>query len=164
MFDLGFMEMVVIGVVALVVLGPERLPKAARFVGLWVRRARNQWNSVRSELEREIAAEDLKKNLDAGREAMRDLERSLRDHGDAADGEVRRLRDEVVDGLPIDAARRRAGAPPVAITPSDARDDGPATPAGPAPDLADPGPAAGEERDAAADAAAPAAGEHRDGR
>ena len=145
MFDLGFMEMVVIGVVALVVLGPERLPKAARFVGLWARRARNQWNSVRGELERELAAEDLKKSLDAGRSAMHDLERDLREHGDAAGREAQRLRDEVVDGLPIDVQRRRMEAetgtgddlPPVAITPSDARDDGPAIP-DPPPALAPP--------------------------
>ena len=56
MFDIGFSEMLVIAVVALVVLGPERLPKAARFAGLWVRRARAQWNSVKDELERELAA------------------------------------------------------------------------------------------------------------
>ena len=43
MFDIGFGELLLIAVVALVVLGPERLPKAARFAGLWVRRARAQW-------------------------------------------------------------------------------------------------------------------------
>ena len=43
MFDVGFSELLIIAVVALLVLGPERLPKAARFVGLWVRRARAQW-------------------------------------------------------------------------------------------------------------------------
>jgi sec-independent protein translocase protein TatB len=51
MFDLGFSELLLVAVVALIVLGPERLPKAARFAGLWVRRARTQWNSVKSELE-----------------------------------------------------------------------------------------------------------------
>ena len=56
MFEIGFPELIVIAVVALVVLGPERLPKAARFAGLWVRRARNQWDSVKQELERELAA------------------------------------------------------------------------------------------------------------
>ena len=43
MFDLGFSELLLIAMVALVVLGPERLPKAARFAGLWARRARAQW-------------------------------------------------------------------------------------------------------------------------
>ena len=43
MFDIGFSELLVIAVVALLVLGPERLPTAARFAGLWVRKARAQW-------------------------------------------------------------------------------------------------------------------------
>ena len=51
MFDVGFSELLIIAVVALLVLGPERLPKAARFAGLWVRKARAQWYSVKSELE-----------------------------------------------------------------------------------------------------------------
>ncbi len=63
MFDIGFSELLVIAVVALVVLGPERLPKAARFAGLWVRRARAQWDSVKQELERELEAEELKRSL-----------------------------------------------------------------------------------------------------
>ena len=63
MFDVGFSELLIIAVVALLVLGPERLPKAARFAGLWVRRARAQWYSVKSELERELASEELKRSL-----------------------------------------------------------------------------------------------------
>lgn len=85
MFDVGFSELLVIAVVALLVLGPERLPKAARFAGLWVRRARAQWHSVRAELERDLATEDLQRTLqrdlqDAGT-AMRDAQASLRDAG-----------------------------------------------------------------------------------
>ena len=67
MFDVGFSEILLIAVVALLVLGPERLPKAARFTGLWVRRARSQWDSVKTEFEREIAAEDLKRSIDSAR-------------------------------------------------------------------------------------------------
>jgi len=63
MFDVGFSELLIIAVVALLVLGPERLPKAARFIGLWIRRARAQWYSVKAELERELASEELKSSL-----------------------------------------------------------------------------------------------------
>ena len=63
MFDIGFSELLVIAVVALLVLGPERLPKAARFAGLWVRKARAQWYSVKSEFEREMAADEMKRSL-----------------------------------------------------------------------------------------------------
>ena len=90
MFDLGFSELLLIALVALVVLGPERLPRAARFAGLWVRRARAQWYSVRSELERELAAEELKRNLDAARTAATDFERQARDAVEDLDAGVRK--------------------------------------------------------------------------
>lgn len=79
MFDIGFSELLLIAVVALVVLGPERLPKAARFAGLWVRRARNQWDSVKQELERELHAEEIKRNLQDVRQSMQQAETELRD-------------------------------------------------------------------------------------
>ena len=79
MFDFSFGELLVVGLVALVVLGPERLPKAARFTGLWVRRARAQWYSVKSELEHELASDEFKRSLHDGRDAMREAEDQLRD-------------------------------------------------------------------------------------
>jgi|SRR5688572_16810338 sec-independent protein translocase protein TatB len=73
MFDVSFVELMIIGIVGLLVLGPEKLPVAARTVGGFVRRARNSWNSVRSEFERELAAEELKRTM---RETARDLDLS----------------------------------------------------------------------------------------
>jgi len=72
MFDIGFGELLLIAVVALVVLGPERLPKAARFAGLWIRKARAQWNAVKAELENELADEELRRNLRAASDALHD--------------------------------------------------------------------------------------------
>ena len=63
MFDVGFSELVLIGVVALVVLGPERLPGAARTAGALLRRARSSWANVKAEVERELAAEELKRTI-----------------------------------------------------------------------------------------------------
>ena len=114
MFDLGFGELLMIALVALVVLGPERLPKAARFAGLWVRRARAQWYSVKSELERELAADELKRNLDAARTATTDFEREVRTavtdldsevraKGEAARVELKALRDELAAAAEPDA-------------------------------------------------------------
>ena len=79
MFDFSFGEMLVVALVALVVLGPERLPKAARFAGLWVRKARAHWYSVKTELESELASEELKRSLQDGRQAMQEAERRLHD-------------------------------------------------------------------------------------
>ena len=77
MFDFSLGEMLVVALVALVVLGPERLPKAARFAGLWVRRARAQWHSVRTELEQELASEELKRSLQDTKNAITETDRQL---------------------------------------------------------------------------------------
>ncbi|KAF1720246.1 Sec-independent protein translocase protein TatB [Pseudoxanthomonas wuyuanensis] len=111
MFDLGFSELLIVAVVALVVLGPERLPKAARFVGLWVRRARSQWDSVKSELERDLAAEELKRNLKSAQDALRDTEQQIRDSGQQARREFDEIRASVQDKPAPDAD---AGAAPPA--------------------------------------------------
>ncbi|WP_149195382.1 Sec-independent protein translocase protein TatB [Luteimonas suaedae] len=95
MFDIGFSEIFFIAIVALVVLGPERLPKAARFVGLWVRRGRAQWYSVKSELENELAAEELKRSLHEAEGAMREVDSSMRGVGDDVKREVDAVRDSV---------------------------------------------------------------------
>ena len=109
MFDIGFGELLLIGVVALVVLGPERLPKAARFAGLWVRRARNQWDSVKQELERELHAEELKRNLSDVRQSMQQAEQEMREgvlqvqqQADALRHDVERSDAELADAAAVD--------------------------------------------------------------
>ena len=59
MFDSGFLEIVIIASIALVVLGPERLPRAARTAGLWVGRARRMVADVKSDIDREIRESEL---------------------------------------------------------------------------------------------------------
>ncbi|MGB0135473.1 Sec-independent protein translocase protein TatB [Dokdonella sp.] len=63
MFDLSFSELALAAVVALLVLGPERLPAAARTAGALLRRIRSSWQGVRTEIERELAAEDIKRSI-----------------------------------------------------------------------------------------------------
>ena len=94
MFDIGFSELLIIAVVALLELGPERLPKAARMAGAFVRRARNQWESVKAELERELEAERVKADIDAAVGAaqapVRELEDTMqRIERDAGGGDAR---------------------------------------------------------------------------
>ena len=98
MFDVGFSELLVIAVVALLVLGPERLPKAARFAGLWVRRARSQWNSVKAEFERDLADDDLKRSLRETQASLREAHASLRDAGSNLHRELDDARDAVMRG------------------------------------------------------------------
>jgi sec-independent protein translocase protein TatB len=63
MFDVGFWELVMVGVVALVVVGPERLPRMARVAGLWLGRARRVLGSVKAEIDRELKADELREIL-----------------------------------------------------------------------------------------------------
>lgn len=113
MFDVGFSELLIIAVVALLVLGPERLPKAARFAGLWVRRARAQWYSVKSELERELAAEDLKRQfaepLAEMQPVVQQLGQDLKQEFDALDPKLPASVD--LEGKPSEPAQAAAATP-----------------------------------------------------
>jgi len=64
MFDIGFWELSLIGAIMLLVVGPERLPKVARTVGLWIGRGRRMLSSMREEIDRDIKAQELQQILD----------------------------------------------------------------------------------------------------
>ncbi len=118
MFDIGFSELLIIAIVALVVLGPERLPKAARFAGLWVRRARAQWFSVKAEFERDLAADEMRRSMQDAKDAMRGIDESVRQH----DADLR----QEFDGLRERMRSAAPSAPVDATTP--ANDTAHATP------------------------------------
>lgn len=140
MFDVGFSELVMIGVLALIVLGPERLPKAARFAGLWVRRARAQWFSVKDELERELAADELKRSLHAARDTAQSVQDELRNTGDEARREFEAMRRATLARDAASEARAEADAD-VAVT---AMQDPPAPTPTPSPDASPDSPGAPE--------------------
>ena len=68
MFDVGFWELAIIAVIALLVIGPERLPKAARTAGLWVGRARRMVADVKADIDREVRQSELAELKKAGEE------------------------------------------------------------------------------------------------
>lgn len=112
MFDIGALELILIGIVALLVVGPERLPKLARTAGLWVGRARRAFVSVKEEIDREIKAEELREIL-RKQSASRSLERIIEGDEDLgaetkAGGRVREQHVEAKGDQP----RRQAGDPP----------------------------------------------------
>ncbi len=77
MFDIGFSEIVVIGVVALVVVGPERLPKAARTLGLLFGRLQRYVNDVKADISREMELDELRKLQREMQGAAREFEQTV---------------------------------------------------------------------------------------
>ena len=93
MFEFGFWEILLIGVVALLVVGPERLPGLARTAGIWVGRARRFVASVKADISREVRNEELREILntqkefksayDIVEETRKDVEETQKDINDA---------------------------------------------------------------------------------
>ncbi|MEN8720444.1 MAG: Sec-independent protein translocase protein TatB [Oceanococcaceae bacterium] len=82
MFDMGFAELLIVGLVALLVLGPERLPKVARTVGYWGGRARGYMRQITNELEREVRQSEIRETIEKARATMNtkvDLDAATRD-------------------------------------------------------------------------------------
>jgi sec-independent protein translocase protein TatB len=83
MFDIGFSELIVIGVVALIVIGPERLPKVARTLGHLFGRAQRYVNDVKADINREMQLDELKKLQAEVTDSARAFEDSMRKEIDA---------------------------------------------------------------------------------
>ena len=75
MFDIGFSELLLVGLVALVVFGPERLPGAARTAGLWIGRLKRSFSAIKAEVEREMGADEIRRQLH--NEQILQMEREL---------------------------------------------------------------------------------------
>ena len=79
MFDVGFSEVVIIAVIALVILGPERLPKVARTLGFWVGRARRMVADVKSDIDREMRESELADLRKLGDDVKDEIEKAGND-------------------------------------------------------------------------------------
>ncbi|MGH8441664.1 MAG: Sec-independent protein translocase protein TatB [Nevskiaceae bacterium] len=93
MFEIGFSELLLCFIVALVVLGPRKLPAVARALGRWTGRARSYVRNLSAELERETAGSGLKRDLDEAAQAFREGADSVR-------GDLHKLTDATTKGEP----------------------------------------------------------------
>lgn len=98
MFDIGFLELVIVSVVGLLVLGPERLPGAIRTVMAYVNKIRRSFAGIRAEIERELQADEFRQDLhnQGIMEELRQAEKAIRSGLDTSDGKLGK------DGYPLD--------------------------------------------------------------
>lgn len=139
MFDVSFSELMLIGVIALIVIGPERLPKVARTVGHLLGRAQRYVNDVKSDIQREI---DLKEIGDI-KGQMEEAARSVKASMDETQATISQPLDEAKKALQ-DAQSLVNPAPTQAKPAEPAISPAPATPAMPAAIDAPPAPAAAQ--------------------
>ncbi|HUH91945.1 MAG TPA: Sec-independent protein translocase protein TatB [Casimicrobiaceae bacterium] len=118
MFDIGFSEIVVIAVVALVVIGPERLPKVARTLGHMFGRLQRYVNEVKADINREMELDELRKLQSQVQSAARDIEQSVAHAAQQMESGVRSVESELNRGASAEpapstppAARASASAP-----------------------------------------------------
>jgi len=118
MFDIGFSELVVIALVALIVIGPERLPKVARTLGHLLGRMQRYVNDVKADISREMELDELRKLQSTVEEAARSIEQSVHTEIRATESQFDTITAAVTDLAPAAPAAEApqpvvAAAPPV---------------------------------------------------
>lgn len=130
MFEVGFQELVLIALLALIVLGPEKLPKLAANLGRWTGRARSMARNLRQQLENEVSYEDLMKQKELAEDALRtaqaapmkfheDLDAQIKSAATAAEAAIMPSMNTPgsTDTAASDAATDAALAPSQAVSP-----------------------------------------------
>lgn len=101
MFDVGFLELAVIMILGLLVLGPERLPKAARTVGYWFGKARRYVEGMKSQVEAEFDTTEVKRLLHNQEVQIRELQSKITETGSQVNNEYTNIYDDLAeDELP----------------------------------------------------------------
>ena len=103
MFDIGFSELMVIGLVALIVIGPERLPRVARTLGHLAGRLQRYVADVKADINREVELDELRKMKDSVQEAASGIENSVQSELSKAESELNAVA-ESASGAPTGAA------------------------------------------------------------
>ncbi len=113
MFDIGFSELVVIALVALIVIGPERLPKVARTLGHLLGRMQRYVNDVKADISREMELDELRKLQSTVEEAARSIEQSVHKEVSTAQSQFNDVTAAVTEIAPPASAGEAVTAPPV---------------------------------------------------
>ena len=111
MFDIGFSELLVIGVIALVVIGPEKLPRVARTLGHLAGRLQRYVSDVKADINREIELDELRKMRDSMQEAASSFESSVQTEMNKTADDLNKTVDDVVKEPATQTAAPQAPAP-----------------------------------------------------
>lgn len=103
MFDVGFSEIFVIALVALIVIGPERLPKVARTLGHLFGRMQRYVNDVKADISREMELDELRKLQSTVEEAARSIEHSVKQEISSAESQLNSIAATATDAAPTSA-------------------------------------------------------------
>ena len=117
MFDIGFSELLVIAVVALIVIGPERLPKVARTLGHLFGRMQRYVNDVKADISREMELEELKKMQSSMEDAARSFQSSVSQGIGEAESEMNRLAQDTQSAVDAYADASAPAQPPASAAP-----------------------------------------------
>jgi sec-independent protein translocase protein TatB len=113
MFDIGFGEIFVIALVALIVIGPERLPKVARTLGHLLGRMQRYVNDVKADISREMELDELRKLHSTVEEAARSIEQSVHQEIRAAESQLDTITAAATELAPASPAAKAVPASPV---------------------------------------------------
>ena len=109
MFDIGFAELLLIGVVGLLVVGPEQLPGAVRAVLAWTNRFRRSFDQIRTEVRRELHNDEIMQKLKA---ESQQLEQQVRDTAQSVEREIEAIGIETSESLHTASANSESSTPP----------------------------------------------------
>ncbi len=102
MFDIAFTELMVIGVVALIVIGPEKLPRMARTVGHLAGKLQRYVSDVKADINREMELEDLRKMRDSMQQAASEFQSTVQSELSSTETELNKTVQDVVEAKPED--------------------------------------------------------------
>lgn len=97
MLDFSFGKLVIVALIALIVLGPEKLPHAARTVGALVRRVRSGWDGVRAEVERELEFDELRRAAKKAAADAEEMQKQAKEALSKLNAEAEKARDKTAE-------------------------------------------------------------------
>jgi sec-independent protein translocase protein TatB len=118
MFDIGFFELLVIMIVALIVIGPERLPKVARTLGHLFGRMQRYVNDVKADISREMELDELRKLQATVEDAARSIQSSVHKEIDETRSELDKVAEAAQSAVDPDSAATEPSAPPAPAEPA----------------------------------------------